>query len=63
MSLFNWAQQGIQSNLIASAIAGSVVGAVGYVKVWLPHIKPHIQKTAEIHRHLDPGDDWHIGDS
>lgn len=54
---------GVPGNLAASLITGAVGVLVGWRTVWLKHIKPHMQKTAELHRHMDPNDDWHIGDA
>ena len=53
---------GVPGNLIASAILGFGALIVGYVKIWVPHVRPHMQNTADIRRHLDPTNDWHIGD-
>ena len=53
---------GVPGNLTASVIAGAAGFVAGRHFVWLPHIKPHIEKTKEIHAHLDPTTDFRIGD-
>lgn len=53
---------GVPGNLAASAIWGSLAVTVGYFRVWKKHMRPHIERTAQIHRHLNPDDPYTIGD-
>lgn len=39
-------------NLVASALWAGPAFLLGYVKGWRKHLKPHLQRTREIHEHL-----------
>ena len=60
--LIHWCNaNGVPGNLAASAITGTLAVTAGYFRVWKRHIRPHIDRTAEIHRHLNPDDPFTLG--
>lgn len=55
--LYHWClANGVQGNLAASAILGVPTAILS----WKP-VRRHLRKVHEIHRHLDPNDDFTIG--
>lgn len=52
---------GVPANLVASIICFVAAGVTGYFRVWKKHMRPHIERTHQIHRHLDPNDSYEIG--
>jgi hypothetical protein len=53
---------GVPGNLTASVIAFVFASVAGYFTAWKKRLKPHMERTAEIHRHLDTSDPYQIGE-
>ena len=55
MSVFGWwAYHSLldPGNIVATVLLYSVLGYGVRKFVWLPHIKPHLERTRELHEHF-----------